>query len=109
MKKIKIYLILLLVLSCYQKNNTIQINDFSKSINDILIPKENGSYSNASIEIKGDVNDTIIIKFYNTERKYIGSFKDKLIGDYYGSLPVEFNFDPYKATKGQINVTYGIN
>jgi hypothetical protein len=108
MKSVKICLIALLFSSCYQRSNTIKITDFSKPYKDILLPKSNGYYTTANLIFKGNTNDTIIIKFYGIERRYIGKFEDKLTGDYYGTFPVEFIFRPYKATKGRINVEYGI-
>ena len=109
MKNTLIYLaIITLSISCSQKKRTIEIVDFSNPYKETLIPIKNGGYTSASYKIKGNSNDTIIIQFYGLERKYIGKFEDKLNGDYYGSIEVDFLFNPYRATKGKIEVEYGI-
>ena len=94
--------------SCYQKSKTINITDFSHSLIDTLQPNKKGPYSAALIKIKGFPNDTIKITYYGIEKKYCGNFERSMNMDYYGGIDVIFKFDPYKATKGELEINYGI-
>lgn len=108
-----IYLVLFIFLfsSCYRKNKSIVITDFSNSIIDTITPNKRGSYTTAIFEIEGYSNDTIKVQFYGYKRKLIGDFKRSIKMDYYGGLGegIVFKFAPYKANKGELKIRYGIN
>lgn len=111
-KRIFILIFLIILTSCYKKSNKVEITDFSKPIYDTLIPMEDSSlapYTNAYLEIKGEVNDTIRIVFFGRDRKYSGVFEDEWNMDYYGEIDVTFEFDPYWASNGEVVVEYRIN
>lgn len=103
-----IVLSVLFFFSCNSDERKIVINDFSKKINDTLVPTKGKSYAAAKCIISGTSNDTIIIEFNNIERRFIGQFNYKFDMDYYGGNNVEFGFKPYKATSGTLTAKYGI-
>ncbi|WP_394973246.1 hypothetical protein [uncultured Croceitalea sp.] len=92
----------------------MKITDFSTQKYDTLFPNPHSdipfrsSYAIQILEIEGKSNDTIRIIFGGVEKKYIGKFRDGWNLDYYGGGPVGFQFDPYKADKGEIFVSYSI-
>ncbi len=109
MKSVSIFMISLVLISCSTSNRKeIIITDFSKPFSEVLKPEEGRNYSGAGYEIEGTVNDTVIVQFYNLERKYYGTFKDEIFTDYYGGLDIEFKLLPYKSGNGSVTVTYGI-
>lgn len=98
---------LILFISCKKNEKEIKIDDFSDNFSDTLYLNDN-SYTAAKSMISGMANDTIIIKFNNIERRFIGQFKYKFDMDYYGGNNVIFQFEPYKATNGVLIAKYGI-
>ncbi|MDW5290838.1 hypothetical protein [Formosa sp. PL04] len=97
-----------LLISCSSNERKLIIDDFSKKFTDTLVPQEGRGYGAAVYEINGEANDTIIIRFNGIEKRYYGSFKYKFNMDYYGGRAVGFEFDPYLAKKGKIDIKYGI-
>ncbi len=100
--------IFFLFVSCNKNERKLKIIDFSKPVYDTLIPTKNNSYAAAVYKINGSVNDTVLISYNGIQKEFFGDFKYKFNMDYYGGINVEFKFDPYKATKGNISITYGI-
>ncbi len=93
----------------YQKNNKkVTITDFSKTYTDTIFPSKNENYAVMILKIKGNVNDTIEINFQGIKRKYFGIFTDDLTKDYYGGFYIPVTFNPLNATKGKIEMEYGI-
>lgn len=114
MKKVLISFVLsILFLSCDCKNcgdhREFVIAEFSKKRVDILIPYENKSYVAYFIKVKGNVNDTIKIQregYY--DMNLYGTIDTLINGDYYGTENVIWTFDPYRATKGKLEIEYGL-
>lgn len=100
-------------MSCDCKNcgdhREFVITDFSKKRVDTLIPYENKSYVAYFIKVKGNVNDTIKIQREGYYDINLYGIIDTLInGDYYGPENVIWTFDPYRATKGKLEIEYGL-
>jgi len=114
MKKTTFILILLAMVSCvvYTKDRKkFVINDFSKVRLDTLIPNKNKSYYAYYIKVKGIVNDTIKIEMMNYGGHYIippGEIDTLLNADYYGKDTLIWAFNPYKATKGKLEIEYAL-
>lgn len=96
--------------SCGKKSEKMVITDFSEPIRDTLVPLDNPliPYGIAICKMEGHTNDTISISFLGTERKYVNEFSDELKLEYYGEIPVVFEFNPLNATAGKIKVEYQI-
>ncbi|MBR9757930.1 MAG: hypothetical protein GYB39_07585 [Algicola sp.] len=103
-----IFLSISLLISCSNNERKLLINDFSKKITDTLVPQESKSYGAAGYVIKGISNDTILMTFYGIKKKFTGSFEYKFRLDYYGGSDVEFEFNPYRASQGEIEISYGL-
>lgn len=86
------------------------IIDFTKSISDTLSPIEDEVYTTQSIMLKGYSNDTIYVSFgKGTYKHYFVNDIDITINpDYYGGSDAVFVFDPYRATKGKLDVKFSI-
>lgn len=86
------------------------IIDFTKSISDTLSPIEGEIYTTQSIMLKGYSNDTISVSFgKGTYKHYFVNDIDIIINpDYYGGSDAVFVFDPYRATKGKLDVKFSI-
>lgn len=108
--KSSIYLFLTLFIcffSCNKDKTSFRITDFSKSKTVTLKPHKWYPYAMINITVKGYANDTIKIK-----ESYYGDYDILLIGqidtikkmEYYGEGEVEFTFDPFRATKGQLDI-----
>ena len=89
------------------------INDFNSKFIDSLIPdnSNNNSYSTYYIHITGYANDSIRIKpGIEEDEFYYFYFKDsineELRMDYYGHQTKYLLFDPYKASDGELEITY---
>ena len=100
----------LVVSSCGKRSRTHVITDFSQPVFDTLIPYEKPlkPYGVALFKVEGSVNDTIAIRFLGLDRKYMGSFSDNLKMEYYGMIPVVFEFDPFQANECKVRVEYSI-
>ena len=102
-----------LLLSCREREDrkSITITDFSKSFSDTLYPNENSTYAAVSVEIKGEVNDSIILEFHARDAiplYFNGRIDERITFDYYGGGPQIFIFKPYKATEGKLEIKYGL-
>lgn len=102
---------LLTTFSCSKVSKNININEFNKAIKDSLTPIENVSYTSYIIRIKGHANDSSYIKPCDSCYKFYvsgDSIDEKLIFDYYGEFKVRFEFNPYKATEGKLDIEISI-
>lgn len=103
-----IFLSIFLLISCSNNERKLFIDNFSKKITDTIIPEEGKAYGAAIYEIKGNSNDTILVTFNGVKKQFFGKFDYKFRMDYYGGIDVDFEFDPYRATDGKIDIEYGL-
>lgn len=107
-----ITLFFLVVVSC--KDNSYRekeylVTDFKKSILDTISPIKGETYVSKYIKVSGNMDDSVYVKFNGSFKFYLKGKIDTIIsGDYYGEKEVEFEFNPYKANKGKLKVTFGI-
>ena len=95
-------------LSCKSDTKTIHITEFTQPIRDSLFIIDNTrDFSTYRIEVNGVVNDTCLIYPYeqNFGFKINGKIDTSFVMDYYGGYNLPFNFEPYKATKGNLKIT----
>lgn len=86
-----------------------ETTDFDNEITDTLFPKSSGNYTTKYIKLKGNVNDTIYISIDNGYKKYFtGAIDTTFSADYYGEHPVLYNFNPYKASTGKLELEFCI-
>lgn len=107
MKKFIYVLIFILMVSCVDNQPdkiNVHINNFSEQQEFVLQPVQNKSYVTAYIKIKGFANDTVKIDAIRT-LELIGKFDTIIRTDYYGGHDIKINFNPYKATSGEIRLT----
>lgn len=112
MKIVFVISILLILSSC---DDTVKkeyvITEFNKTITDTLYPiKNEGNYTHMYINIKGVTDDSIYVKFYedNFSHYLKGKIDTTFSSEYYGYNKAYFTFNPYKAKKGNLNITFGI-
>ena len=95
-------------ISCNKDNKTLKINDFSKSQSIHLRPHEDYPYTMMNIWVKGYANDTVLIKLNSKGNKpilkLVGEIDERWYTDYYGEADKTIIFEPYKATKGTIEI-----
>lgn len=96
------------LISCSKNERKILIDDFTKKITDTLVPQEEKAFGAVVYIIKGHSTDTIIVTFNGVKKQFFGKFDYKFRMDYYGGIDVDFEFDPYRATDGRIDIKYGI-
>lgn len=103
-------IILILITSCVPENEELTITDFSKPIKIIYKPHKFWPYSFLDVKVKGYVSDTI--KLVRGEPYYDLIFIGKLDTirklEYYGEAPILFTLEPYRATKGKVEITIGL-
>ena len=104
-----------LFFSCTNKvEKKIVIKDFSKSFFDSVQPNKKmikEGYVVYNVEIKGNVNDTIIVYFVNNKNfpTYLtGEINERYWEEYTGKLKKHLRIEPYKATKGILKIRYGL-
>lgn len=98
---------MILLISCNKDDAQLKITDFSKSFSTELEPYSLIPYAMFNLKVKGYANDTIIIKTigtFNLKTKFVGEIDTLFNSDYYGEGPIRFVFEPYKATKGTLEV-----
>ena len=117
---IGIFAIILMVASCEKSTTTnkVSIKDFSKKYTDSLIPDpKNQNYFNYKLDVKGNSNDSIKISISLSNKEnspavknfyFIGDFDETILEDYYGDTNIYITFDPYKATKGKLELAYSL-
>ena len=97
-----------LMISCNKDKVNMTILDFSKTEEIILEPYKFKPYAMFKLRVKGYSNDTIRINYnlYGNTNFLLCGKVDKLLvsTDYYGEGLVKLIFDPYKATKGSIEI-----
>jgi len=107
-----IFIIGFLLISCENDNERILIKDFSKKQTITLKPNKFYPYSMMNIRVRGFVNDTVLIKLKSTEAQPIlklkGDFDETWKTDYYGEGPRTLIFEPYKATKGELEIEFNL-
>ena len=105
-----IFLTLILMTSCDRTDKKkFIVTDFSKKRIDTLIPYKDKSYAVFFIEVKGFSNDSIKIKRKDHyDIKLIGDIDTIVRYDYYGGNNVIVEFDPYKATEGNLEIEYNL-
>lgn len=99
------------ILSCNKDKKSITVTDFTKVYTDSISPddKSYSGYTTYYVEIKGEVNDSVIFKFARKEGLpfyFKGVIDEKLSFDYYGGHPCFIKFNPYKASKGKLKISY---
>lgn len=107
-KKIFYLILVLSFLSCKKDSKEIIIDDFSESKAIVLKPYKFYPYSMINIWVKGEVNDTVLIKLHSAESEPIlklsGKIDKRWSSDYYGGSKRIIIFDPYKADKGSLKI-----
>lgn len=108
MKKLLIPILLLLLISCGKDDETLHITDFTESRSVTLEPYENIPYAMMNIWVKGYVNDTVLVKLQKKDSEPIlklsGNIDVRWYTDYYGGMNQTVIFEPYKATKGNLEL-----
>ncbi len=104
---------LILIFSCERKQSRdykkFTVTDFSKKRIDTLKPHKNKSYYAYYIKVKGYVSDSVKMKRKGYYDIILSGKIDTLInGDYYGTGEIIWIFDPYKATKGKLEIEYSL-
>lgn len=110
------FIIAILPTSCSQRQDKkfVTITDFSKIFRDELYPQKSliNEYTTYFVEIKGEVNDSIILRFHDGEDAipfyFFGKINKRLSFDFYGGTQRVFIFDPFKATYGKLMIEYGL-
>jgi hypothetical protein len=83
------------------------ISDVKRPITDVLVLDKNYTYSSYTIQIKGFVNDTIII---NDKYKLCGKLDTVIKTDFYGGgKELHLIYKPYKASKGLLKIIHYAN
>lgn len=111
-----IYIILLLftgsiLTSCSDSKvfKRYKITDFDNEVTDTLFPKQEGNYTTKYIKLEGRINDSLYISFDNGYKIFFSEDIDTTIrADYYGNLPALFKLNSYRASKGELEVEFGI-
>ena len=98
-----------IIVGSNQGRDVFFINDFDAIVNNSIQAKKNKNYSYQIVRVKGEVNDTILLKpCANCETiKLSGKISEKFMHDFTeGSAKMQF--DPYKATSGQLKIVHKI-
>ena len=97
---------IVVITSCGRDDEKLSITNFNESRTIKLEPYKWYPYAMINIRVKGYVDDTIKIKrgapFYDIN--LVGQLDTVRQMEYYGEGPVEFTFDPYRATKGNLEI-----
>ncbi|OIQ16613.1 MAG: hypothetical protein BM557_09890 [Flavobacterium sp. MedPE-SWcel] len=110
-KIILISIICILLFSCSNSivNSKYVITNFTEKTRDTLYTIEGENYTTGFVKLKGTVNDSIYIIINDGYKKYFNGDIDTISKvDYYGTNPMKFEFDPYKAEKGKLEVEFCI-
>lgn len=116
MKKIiRLFTILILLSSCGNSSDSkkVSIDNFNEIFLDSLIPVPDKNYAVFYTKIEGHSNDSIRVNINSGNSQlpdlsyyFIGEFEKEIRLDYYGGSNMYITFDPYKATEGEIELTY---
>lgn len=105
-KSIFCLLIINALASCTHKNEIV-ISVVKTPLVDVLVLDKNYTYSSYTIEVKGSVNDTIVI---NDKYKLCGEIDTVIKTDFYGGgKELRLIYKPYKASKGLLKITHYAN
>lgn len=98
-----------IVVGSNQGRDVFFINDFDAIVNNSIPAKKNKNYSYQIVRLKGEVNDTIIVKPCETcdVVKLTGKISVKYKNDFQVGTS-RFSFDPYKATSGKLKIVHKI-
>lgn len=98
-----------IVVGSNQGRDVFFINDFDAIINNHIPAKKNKNYTYQIVRLKGEVNDTIIIQpCENCNKvKLAGKISQKFKSDFEGGTS-KMQFDPYKATSGNLKIVHKI-
>ena len=121
MKYLYIILIAVLSISCVNSvEKKITITDFSHPFLDSLYPNSRmkDKYITYNVEIRGYTNDTIIV-YFSKSKKYFkenkikptylsGKINERYWEEHLGKTQKHLRIDPYKATKGELKIKYGL-
>lgn len=114
MKTIYISLLLFITVICVSCSDTkivkeYKITDFNTEVTDTIFPKLNQNYTTKYIKLKGKVDDTIYIYIDSGYKRYlVGNIDTIFSADYYGRYPVLYNFNPYRASAGELELEFCI-
>jgi hypothetical protein len=108
----KYFIIIILIFSSCKKGKDykkVTISDISNKRIDTLKPLDNKSYYAYFIKVNGHVNDSVKIQRHGYfDITLTGKIDTILRGDYYGGENVICLFNPYKASKGQLEIEYSL-
>ncbi|RLZ12041.1 hypothetical protein [Faecalibacter macacae] len=92
-----------------QGRDVFFINDFNAIVNNSIPGNKNKDYTYQIVRLKGEVNDTIIVKPCETckEVKLVGDISVKFKNEFESGTS-RFSFDPYKATSGKLKIVHKI-
>lgn len=98
-----------IVVGSMQGRDVFFINDFDAIVNNTIPAENNKSYSLQIVRLKGEVNDTIIVKPCTTckPEKLAGKISVKYKNDFKSGFST-FQLDPYKASKGNLKIVHKI-
>lgn len=85
------------------------VDDFNKSIESTIISKPDDEYTYQIVKLKGEVNDTVVIRPCEgcKEVKLTGKINQKFMNRFSKGKSI-IRFDPYKATDGDIKIIHKI-
>ena len=91
----------------------VTIDNFNEKFVDSLVPVPDKNYSVFYAKIEGNSNDTIRLNISrgrtqdpNFNYYFIGDFEKEIRLDYYCESNMYITFDPLKATKGKVRLSY---
>jgi len=98
-----------IIIGSNQGRDVFFINDFDAIVNNSIPAKKNKSYTYQIVRLKGEVNDTIIVKPCETckEEKLTGQISVKYKNDFEQGIS-KFTFNPHKATSGKLKIVHKI-
>jgi hypothetical protein len=98
-----------IIIGSNQGRDVFFIHSFNKVVKNSIQSKPNKSYNYQIVRLKGEVNDTIIIKpcDFCKEEKLIGKVSIKYKNNFKEGIST-FTFTPYKATSGKLKIVHKI-
>ncbi|MBS7333208.1 hypothetical protein [Faecalibacter bovis] len=98
-----------IVVGSNQGRDVFFINDFDAIVTNSIPAKKNKEYSFQIVRLKGEVNDTILVKPCETCKveKLSGQISIKFKNEFHTGTS-RFSFEPYKATSGKLKIVHKI-
>ena len=98
-----------IIVGSMQGRDVFFINNFDAIVNNSIPAKKDKNYTYEIVRVKGNVNDTILVKpCENCEAvKLSGEISQKFMNDFKGGTS-KMQFDPYKATAGKLKIVHKI-